>query len=439
MAAIDALRLEGVTKRFGAVTALHEAWLNVREGEFVTLLGPSGCGKTTLLNLIAGFLEADAGEIFIGGKLVTTLPVWERDLGMVFQSYALFPHMDVARNVGYGLRARGVPKSEEAARVAEALGLVRLSALADRRPKQLSGGQQQRVALARALVIRPRLLLLDEPFSALDRNLRAEMQLELKEIQHRLGVTTIFVTHDRSEAMSMSDRVAVMSEGRILQLDTPEAIYGRPTHPFVAGFIGDATVLPGRLIARDGASAQVEAAGLPFTVPAETLGEADGHGIGHFAAAAILDAPSRIAERIFDPTEKHIVVVVDAPGGRGAGGGHRLGVAEGTPVGLAQGVVMGMHDHRLAREENLEAMLGEAAGPFVILGILEILADGDLIDNGSMGDATDHAEKMIPVLGFPLGTEAAVIVMGKDSLAIRPWNLPGKRRAKLGICQAGPQ
>ena len=244
MAETDALRLEGVTKRFGAVTALHEAWLKVREGEFVTLLGPSGCGKTTLLNLIAGFLEADAGEIFIGGKLVTTLPVWERDLGMVFQSYALFPHMDVARNVGYGLRARGVAKSEEASRVAEALGLVRLSALADRRPKQLSGGPQQRVALARALVIRPRLLLLDEPFSALDRNLRAEMQLELKEIQHRLGVTTIFVTHDQGEAMSMSDRVAVMSEGRILQLDTPEAIYGRPTHPFVAGFIGDAPRTP---------------------------------------------------------------------------------------------------------------------------------------------------------------------------------------------------
>ena len=274
MAATDALRLEGVTKRFGAVTALHEAWLNVRDGEFVTLLGPSGCGKTTLLNLIAGFLEADGGEIFIGGKLVTTLPVWERDLGMVFQSYALFPHMDVARNIGYGLRARGISKPEEASRVAEALALVRLSALADRRPKQLSGGQQQRVALARALVIRPRLLLLDEPFSALDRNLRAEMQIELKEIQHRLGVTTIFVTHDQGEAMSMSDRVAVMSEGRILQLDTPEAIYSRPAHPFVAGFIGDATVLPGHLLARDGNSAQVEAAGLHFTVPAEPLGMA---------------------------------------------------------------------------------------------------------------------------------------------------------------------
>ena len=270
----DALRLDGVTKRFGAVTALHEAWLRVQEGEFVTLLGPSGCGKTTLLNLIAGFLDADGGEIFVGGRLVTQTPVWERDIGLVFQSYALFPHMDVARNVGYGLRARGVDKAEEARRVAEALSLVRLSALADRRPRQLSGGQQQRVALARALVIRPRLLLLDEPFSALDRNLRAEMQVELKEIQQRLGVTTIFVTHDQGEAMSMSDRVAVMSEGRILQVGTPEEIYRRPAHRFVAGFIGDATVLPGTLTTREGEQARVEAAGLSFTVPAAPLGEA---------------------------------------------------------------------------------------------------------------------------------------------------------------------
>ncbi len=234
----DALRLDGVTRRFGAVTALHEAWLRVAEGEFVTLLGPSGCGKTTLLNLIAGFLDADGGEIFVGGRLVTQTPVWERDIGLVFQSYALFPHMDVARNVGYGLRARGVDAAEAAKRVAEALALVRLSALADRRPRQLSGGQQQRVALARALVISPRLLLLDEPFSALDRNLRAEMQVELKEIQRRLGVTTIFVTHDQGEAMSMSDRVAIMSEGRILQIGAPEEIYRRPAHRFVAGFIG---------------------------------------------------------------------------------------------------------------------------------------------------------------------------------------------------------
>ncbi|WP_160121317.1 ABC transporter ATP-binding protein [Rhodovarius lipocyclicus] len=267
----DALRLDGVGKQFGTFTALHEAWLRVRPGEFVTLLGPSGCGKTTLLNLIAGFLEADAGEIFIGGKLVTQTPVWERDIGIVFQSYALFPHMDVARNVGYGLRARGVSRAEEAARVAEALAMVRLSSMAGRRPRQLSGGQQQRVALARALVIRPSLLLLDEPFSALDRNLRMEMQFELKEIQQKLGVTTIFVTHDQAEAMSMSDRIAVMSEGRILQLDTPEGVYRRPAHRFVAGFIGDATVLRGRLKGMDGVSAGVEAGGLTFSVPAAPL------------------------------------------------------------------------------------------------------------------------------------------------------------------------
>ena len=269
----EALRLDGVSKRFGAVTALHEAWLRVTDGEFITLLGPSGCGKTTLLNLIAGFLEADGGEIFIAGQLVTSLPVWQRELGMVFQSYALFPHMDVARNVGYGLRARGVTRAEERQRVAEALALVRLTALAGRRPKELSGGQQQRVALARALVIRPRLLLLDEPFSALDRNLRAEMQIELKDIQRRLGVTTLFVTHDQSEAMAMSDRVAVMSEGRILQLDTPEGIYRRPAHPFVAGFVGDATVLPGRLLGREGGAARIEVAGLAFSVPAAPLAD----------------------------------------------------------------------------------------------------------------------------------------------------------------------
>jgi len=267
----EALRLDGVSKRFGSVTALHEAWLRVEDGEFVTLLGPSGCGKTTLLNLIAGFLDANGGEIFIGGRLVTQLPVWERDLGMVFQSYALFPHMDVARNVGYGLRARGIGKAEAARRVEEALALVRLSVLAGRRPRELSGGQQQRVALARALVIRPRLLLLDEPFSALDRNLRAEMQIELKEIQRRLGVTTIFVTHDQGEAMSMSDRVAVMSEGRILQIDTPEGIYRRPAHPFVAGFVGDTAVLPGFLIGRDGGTARVRVARQDFTVPAAPL------------------------------------------------------------------------------------------------------------------------------------------------------------------------
>ena len=188
-----AVQLDGVTKRFGDSVALHEAWLKIQPSEFMTLLGPSGCGKTTLLNLVAGFLEADNGEIFIEGALVTETPAHMREIGIVFQNYALFPHMSVANNVAYGLKTRGVEKKEIARRVDEALELVKLTGFADRKPRQLSGGQQQRVALARALVIKPKVLLLDEPFSALDKNLRGSMQVELKQIQRELGVTTIFV------------------------------------------------------------------------------------------------------------------------------------------------------------------------------------------------------------------------------------------------------
>lgn len=208
-----AVRLDGVTKRFGDVTALHEAWLPIRRGELMTLLGPSGCGKTTLLNLVAGFLLPDGGDITIDGQRVTNIPTYKREIGMMFQNYALFPHMTVAANVGYGLKMRGVAKTEAAARVAQALALVKLTGLEDRKPRQLSGGQQQRVALARALVIRPKVLLLDEPFSALDRNLRGSMQVELKEIQRKLGVTTVFVTHDQGEALSLSDRIAGCRKG----------------------------------------------------------------------------------------------------------------------------------------------------------------------------------------------------------------------------------
>jgi spermidine/putrescine ABC transporter ATP-binding subunit len=246
------LQLDGVTKRYGDVAALKDAWLKIAPGEFITLLGPSGCGKTTLLNLIAGFIEADGGEIFLDGKLITRVPTWEREIGMVFQNYALFPHMTVAQNVGYGLRMRGVAKKEIAERVAVALAMVKLEAMADRRPRQLSGGQQQRVALARALVINPKVLLLDEPLSALDRNLRAAMQIELRELQQRLGVTAIFVTHDQGEALSLSDRIAVMSEGAIRQIGSPQDIYNRPSDRFVASFVGDVSVLRGRVTAREG-------------------------------------------------------------------------------------------------------------------------------------------------------------------------------------------
>lgn len=219
-----AVQLDGVSKRFGTSVALNDAWLKIGRGEFMTLLGPSGCGKTTLLNLVAGFLLPDEGEIFIDSALVTDVPTFARKTGIVFQNYALFPHMTVANNVAYGLKARGVAKAEINTRVAEILAMMKLTGFEDRKPRQLSGGQQQRVALARALVIRPKVLLLDEPFSALDKNLRASMQVEVKEIQRSLGVTTIFVTHDQSEALSLSDRIAVMSGGHICQIDTPEKL-----------------------------------------------------------------------------------------------------------------------------------------------------------------------------------------------------------------------
>jgi len=238
-----AVRLDGVTKRFGPATALDQAWLKIGRGEFMTLLGPSGCGKTTLLNLVAGFLSPNEGEIFIDGKLVTDVPAFARQTGIVFQNYALFPHMTVVNNVAYGLKARHVAKDEIRRRVGDILAMMKLTGFEDRKPRELSGGQQQRVALARALVIEPKVLLLDEPFSALDKNLRASMQVEVKEVQRRLGVTTIFVTHDQSEALSLSDRIAVMSQGRICQIDTPEALYRKPADRFVASFIGEGSLL----------------------------------------------------------------------------------------------------------------------------------------------------------------------------------------------------
>jgi len=266
-----AVELERVTKRFGKITALDDVSLMIRRGELMTLLGPSGCGKTTLLNLVAGFLMPDSGEIGIDGRRVTDVPAYRREIGIMFQNYALFPHMSVMANVGYGLKMRRLAKPEIARRVGDALALVKLAGLEDRKPRQLSGGQQQRVALARALVIRPKVLLLDEPFSALDRNLRASMQVELKEIQRKLGVTTIFVTHDQSEALSLSDRIAVIADGRIRQLNSPDEIYRHPVDRFVASFIGDANVLRARLERIDGAVATVALGAVRVTVPTRTL------------------------------------------------------------------------------------------------------------------------------------------------------------------------
>jgi ABC-type Fe3+/spermidine/putrescine transport system ATPase subunit len=262
-----AVRFNAVTKQFGEITALDDVSIAIRQGEFMTLLGPSGCGKTTLLNLAAGFLSPDSGQVLIAGRRMNDVPTYKREIGMMFQNYALFPHMNVAGNVAYGLKVRGVANQERDRRVEAVLALVRLTGFEDRTPRQLSGGQQQRVALARALVINPTVLLLDEPFSALDKNLRASMQVELREIQRKLNVTTIFVTHDQSEALSLSDRLAVMSEGRIRQLGTPQEIYRQPCDRFVASFIGDANVLRGRLDGIEGALAVIAVGAARVEVP----------------------------------------------------------------------------------------------------------------------------------------------------------------------------
>lgn len=243
--ATGAVHIDGVTKRYGTATAVDDLSLDVQPGEFLSLLGPSGCGKTTTLRMIAGFEYPDAGDIRISGRSVLNLPPYRREVNTVFQAYALFPHLTVAENVAYGLQQRRVPKAEQRERVSEALDMVQLRAFVDRKPTQLSGGQQQRIALSRALINRPSVLLLDEPLAALDRQLREEMQLELKLLQARLGTTFVFVTHDQAEALSMSDRIAVMRAGRIEQLDAPDAIYAEPASAYVASFIGQQNFVHG--------------------------------------------------------------------------------------------------------------------------------------------------------------------------------------------------
>jgi putative spermidine/putrescine transport system ATP-binding protein len=253
----QSLDLDRITHRYGDMVAVDDVSLSIRGGEFVALLGPSGCGKTTLLRAIAGFVAQTAGRVLIGGEPVDHLPPNRRTVGIVFQNYALFPHMSAAENIAYGLDARGVDRRQKAARVAEMLRLVKLEDLADRYPRQLSGGQQQRVALARALAVKPSILLLDEPFAALDKNLRLDMQIEVKRIQRLAGTTTILVTHDQEEALSMADRVAVLNHGHLEQLGSPTEIYDRPNSLFVNTFVGTANVFSGRLTARDATSAVV--------------------------------------------------------------------------------------------------------------------------------------------------------------------------------------
>lgn len=264
------LTLEGVSKEFGTFKAVQDVHLQIEKGEFVSLLGPSGCGKTTTLQMIAGLVEPTQGRIRLDGRDITHEKPNHRGLGVVFQSYALFPHMTVAQNVAFGLEMRRVPQAERNERVREALALVQLSVFADRYPRQLSGGQRQRVAIARALVIAPPVLLLDEPLSNLDAKLREEMQFELRRIQRKVGTTTIMVTHDQAEALSISDRVVVMENGRMTQVDAPYRLYEQPSNAFISSFVGKTNLLAGTW-RQNGASGAVEIGGVHLEASAPDI------------------------------------------------------------------------------------------------------------------------------------------------------------------------
>lgn len=263
---MTAITIDGVARFFGGVRAVDDVSLTIRDGEFFTLLGPSGCGKTTLLRMVAGFCELDRGRILFGNERVDTLPAHKRNTGMVFQNYAIFPNLTVGNNIAYGLRARKIAADEIGLRVESALKLVQLDGYASRWPHQLSGGQLQRVAIARAVVIEPHVLLLDEPLSNLDAKLRVEMRAEIRRLQKALGITVIYVTHDQEEALSMSDRIAVMRSGRIEQVAAPRSIYEQPATPFVASFVGTINLLRGVIQRRDGAMADVLVAGSTLRV-----------------------------------------------------------------------------------------------------------------------------------------------------------------------------
>jgi putative spermidine/putrescine transport system ATP-binding protein len=338
--AIHAVRFAGVARHFGAVKAVDGVDLSILPGEFFAMLGPSGSGKTTCLRLIAGFEQPDAGHIEIFGEKVEGLPPYRRAVNTVFQDYALFPHLSVGDNVAYGLRVRGVGRAERDKRAREALAMVKLAGMEGRRPAQLSGGQRQRVALARALIVRPKVLLLDEPLGALDLKLREEMQLELKGLQRALGLSFVFVTHDQGEALSMADRVAVFNEGRIVQVGPPEEVYERPRTRFVAGFVGSANVL---------SAAESEALGAPARpsslrpekialIPAGTLAPA---GAVVLEAAVIDVSYQGPVRRITARTHAGLVLVAAVPARQAAV------IERGGPVGFA------------VRSDTLQPMEGE--------------------------------------------------------------------------------
>jgi putative spermidine/putrescine transport system ATP-binding protein len=326
-AARPALAIRGLRRRFGDVMAVDGVDLDVAKGEFITLLGPSGSGKTTTLRVVAGFLAADEGSIEIDGQEMRNVPPYKRDVGMVFQNYALFPHMTAAQNVAFPLQMRGVSRTEQRERIAEALEMVKLPKHGERYPRQLSGGQQQRVALARAIVFRPRLLLMDEPLGALDKKLREALQLEIMRISRQLGSTVIYVTHDQEEALVMSDRIAIFDQGRIQQLGSGEDLYERPRSTFVADFVGESNLLRGRLEREDGAAWLVHGTWRWRVDPA--LAEAQG--VGEDGPAALVVRPEHL----------HVVATDTDPQGRN---GVEAAVTEVLYLGASRKIELAMPD-----------------------------------------------------------------------------------------------
>ncbi|MGM0432472.1 MAG: ABC transporter ATP-binding protein [Spirochaetota bacterium] len=294
------LVIEGIRKTYADTIALDHVSLQIEPGEFFTLLGPSGCGKTTLLRSVAGFVKPDRGKVFFDDQRIDTLPPQKRNIGMVFQDYAVFPHMSVAANVGYGLKSRRVPTAEAQERTTQALQLVGMESLAHRLPAQLSGGQQQRVAVARAVVVRPSVLLMDEPLSNLDAKLRIQMRRDIREMQTSLKITTVYVTHDQAEALAVSDRIAVMSQGKVEQLATPEELYRKPRTPFVARFLGNENIVSGTVVSIDSQVATVRRKGVDYKIPNTEVHLSNGDEVSFLLRSETLEFTSLSAEATHD-------------------------------------------------------------------------------------------------------------------------------------------